>query len=125
MSDTDDATGDQAGSPVATAPAPAPIDTSDAASADGPSEQMSGRVRTAIAVGPFLFIWLLWWRLGDVFLHREQEAKVPEWIHEVPRSFTVDWFNFAGRERGHRASGWVNTWFDHMRYEELLSLIHI
>ena len=118
MSDTDDATGNQGGSPVATAPAP--IDTSDAASADGPAERMSGRIRMAIAVGPFLFIWLLWWRLGDVFLHREQEAKVPQWIHEVPRSFTVDWFNFAGRERGHRASGWVNTWFDHMRYEELL-----
>ena len=68
MSDTDDAAGDEGGSPVATAPAP--IDTSDAASADGPAEQMSGRIRTAIAVGPFLFIWLLWWRLGDVFLHR-------------------------------------------------------
>jgi glycine betaine/proline transport system permease protein len=127
MSDSDDATGTPAAgttevidspvdSPIDT---PVPIDTSDAASADGPAEQMSGRVRTAITLGPFLTIWLLWWRLGDVFLHRDQEAKVPEWLYEVPRSFIVDWFNFAGRERGHKATGWVNTWFDHLRYEEL------
>ena len=123
MSDSDDG----AGTPVAGAtevidapvPSPTPIDTNDAASADGPAAEMSGRTKTAIALGPFLAIWLLWWRLGDVFLHRDLEAKVPEWLYEVPRSFTVDWFNFAGRERGHKASGWVNTWFDHLRYEEL------
>ena len=99
---------------------PAPIDTSDAASADGPATQMSGRVRTAIVIGPFLLLWLAWWRLGDIFLHRGQESRVTEWFYSVPRDFTVDWFNFAGRERGFRATGWVNTWFDHMRYEELL-----
>ncbi len=77
--------------------ASAPIDTNDAASADGPAKQMSGRVRTAIVIGPFLLLWLAWWRLGDIFLHRGQESRVTEWLYSVPRDFTVNWFNFAGR----------------------------
>ena len=100
--------------------APDPIDTNDAVSADGPEQSMSGRVKAAITLGPFLLLWMAWWRLGDVFQHRDQDARITEWLYSVPREFIVDWFNFAGRERGHRASGWVNTWFDHLRYEELM-----
>ena len=49
MSDTEDTTG----TTVTADPgqAPTPIDTSDAASADGPAERMSGRVRTADPAG--------------------------------------------------------------------------
>ena len=100
--------------------APEQIDTSDAASADGPEQGMSGRVKAAITLGPFIVLWAIWWRLGDIFLHRDEDARITEWLYSVPSSFIVDWFNFAGRERGHRASGWVNIWFDHMRYEEIM-----
>ena len=42
-----------------------PLDTSDAASADGPAKQLSSRQKSAIAFGPFLILWFAWWRLGS------------------------------------------------------------
>ena len=103
-----------------------PLDTSDAASADGPAKQLSGRQKAAIAFGPFLILWFTWWRLGSHHITRtgkyEGESAALEWLYRVPRTWTVDWFNFAGRDGfasvSYKATGWVNTWFDHLRYEE-------
>ena len=103
-----------------------PLDTSDAASADGPAKQLSSRQKSAIAFGPFLILWFAWWRLGSHHITRtgkyEGESAALEWLYRVPRTWTVDWFNFAGRDGfasvSYKATGWVNTWFDHLRYEE-------
>ena len=103
-----------------------PLDTSDAASADGPAKQLSSRQKAAIAFGPFLILWFAWWRLGSHNITRtgkyEGESAALEWLYRVPRTWTVDWFNFAGRDGfasvSYKATGWVNTWFDHLRYEE-------
>jgi len=103
-----------------------PIDTSDAASAGGPAKQLSGRQKATIALGPFLILWFAWWRLGSHSISRtgkyEGESAALEWLYRVPRTWTVDWFNFAGRDGfasvSYKATGWVNTWFDHLRYEE-------
>jgi len=103
-----------------------PIDTSDAASVDGPAKQLSGRQKATIALGPFLILWFAWWRLGSHSISRtgkyEGESAALEWLYRVPRTWTVDWFNFAGRDGfasvSYKATGWVNTWFDHLRYEE-------
>ena len=101
-----------------------PIDTSDAASADGSAKLLSGRYKAAMVVGPFLVLWLLWRQLGSasVSVTGKYEGEVAglEWLYRVPRSWTVDWFNFAGRDGGFKASGWVNTWFDHLRRNEFL-----
>ena len=105
-----------------------PLDTSDAASADGPAKRLSGRHKTAMAFGPFLILWFAWWRLGSHHITRtgkyEGESAALEWLYRVPRTWTVDWFNFAGRDGfaqvSYGATGWVNTWFDHLRYEEFL-----
>jgi len=104
-----------------------PLDTSDAASADGPAKQLSSRQKATIAFGPFLILWFAWWRLGSHNITRtgkyEGESAALEWLYRVPRTWTVDWFNFAGRDGfasvSYKATGWVNTWFDHLRYEEL------
>ena len=103
-----------------------PLDTSDAASADGPAKQLSSRQKATIAFGPFLILWFAWWRLGSHNITRtgkyEGESAALEWLYRVPRTWTVDWFNFAGRDGfasvSYKATGWVNTWFDHLRYEE-------
>jgi len=103
-----------------------PLDTSDAASADGPTKQLSSRQKATIAFGPFLILWFAWWRLGSHNITRtgkyEGESAALEWLYRVPRTWTVDWFNFAGRDGfasvSYKATGWVNTWFDHLRYEE-------
>ena len=46
----------------------------------------------------------------------EGETGAWEWLYRVPRTWTVDWFNFAGRDGyasvSYGATGWVNTWFD-------------
>ena len=97
-----------------------PLDTSDAASADGPAKQLSGRQKAAIAFGPFLILWFTWWRLGSHHITRtgkyEGESAALEWLYRVPRTWTVDWFNFAGRDGfasvSYKATGWVNTWFE-------------
>ncbi|MCH2412708.1 MAG: ABC transporter permease subunit, partial [Acidimicrobiales bacterium] len=97
-----------------------------AASAGGPEKGMSGRAKLLLAVGPFAAIWILWWRLGDVFLHRDEEPVITEWLYSVPRAWTVDWFDFAGRDAGagrHMATGWVNVWFDHLRKKEFLDFV--
>ena len=79
-----------------------PIDTSDAASADSSAKLLSGRYKAAMVVGPFLVLWLLWRQLGSasVSVTGKYEGEVAglEWLYRVPRSWTVDWFNFAGRE---------------------------
>ena len=103
-----------------------PLDTSDAASADGPAKQLSNRQKATMAFGPFLILWFAWWRLGSHHITRtgkyEGESAALEWLYRVPRTWTVDWFNFAGRDGfasvSYKATGWVNTWFDHLRYEE-------
>ena len=103
-----------------------PLDTSDAASVDGPEKQLSSRQKATIAFGPFLILWFAWWRLGSHNITRtgkyEGESAALEWLYRVPRTWTVDWFNFAGRDGfasvSYKATGWVNTWFDHLRYEE-------
>ncbi|MCH2415110.1 MAG: hypothetical protein MK199_10665, partial [Acidimicrobiales bacterium] len=97
-----------------------------AASAGGPAKRMSGRARFLLAVGPFAAIWLIWWRLGDVRLHQKKETGITEWLYSVPRAWTVDWFDFAGRDAGagrHMATGWVNVWFDHLRKKEFLDFV--
>jgi ABC-type proline/glycine betaine transport system permease subunit len=104
------------------------IDTSDAAPVDRPKKRLSGLQKTVIALGPFLILWFTWWRLGSQKISRtgkyEGESAALEWLYRTPRTWTVDWFNFAGRDGfasvSYKASGWVNTWFDHLRYEELL-----
>ena len=102
---------------------PEAIDTSDAASSDGPPPGTRGGRTALLILGPFLLIWLAWWRLGDVLIHRGKDSVLPDWVQSVPNDWTVSWFDFAGRSRAggrHKASGWVNTWFDHLRYEEVL-----
>ncbi|MBC8365267.1 MAG: ABC transporter permease subunit [Actinobacteria bacterium] len=97
-----------------------------AASADGPAKGMTGRAKFLLTVGPFAAIWLLWWRLGDLRLHQDKEAGITEWLYSVPRAWTVDWFDFAGRDAGagrHKATGWVNVWFDHLRKKEFLDFV--
>ena len=92
-----------------------------AASADGPAKGMSTRAKFLLALGPFTVLWLLWWRLGDLRLHQKKETGITEWLYSVPRTWTVDWFNFAGRDIGtFKATGWVNVWFNHLRKKELL-----
>jgi len=92
-----------------------------AASSDGPVKGLTGRRKVLLATGPFLLLWLLWWRLGDLRLHQGKESGITEWLYAVPRQWTIDWFNFAGRDIGtFKATGWVNVWFDHLRKEELL-----
>ena len=103
------------------------IDTPDAAPPGGPARELSGRQKAAIALGPFLILWLIWWRLGAGSMSRlgkfEGDTGALEWLYRTPRTWTVDWFNFAGRDGfasvSYGATGWVNTWFDHLRYEEL------
>ena len=93
-----------------------------AASADGPAKGMSTRAKFLLALGPFTVLWLLWWRLGDLRLHQKKETGITEWLYSVPRTWTVDWFNFAGRDIGtFKATGWVNVWFNHLRKKELLA----
>ena len=97
-----------------------------AASADRPAKGMSTRAKFLLAVGPFTVLWLLWWRLGDLRLHQKKETGITEWLYSVPRSWTVDWFDFAGRDAGagrHKATGWVNVWFDHLRKKEFLDFV--
>ena len=115
------------GTPSTSEATPSPLPTQSvehgAASADGPEKGMSGRARFLLVVGPFAAIWLIWWRLGDLRLHQDKEAGITEWLYSVPRAWTVDWFDFAGRDAGagrHMATGWVNVWFDHLRKNELL-----
>ena len=58
-----------------------------------------------------------------MLIHRGKDSVLPDWVQSVPNDWTVSWFDFAGRSRAggrHKASGWVNTWFDHLRYEEVL-----
>ena len=103
------------------------IDTADAAPPGGPAKELSGRQKAAIALGPFFILWLVWWRVGAGSMSRlgkfEGDSGAVEWLYRVPRTWTVDWFNFAGRDGyasvSYGATGWVNTWFDHLRYEEL------
>ena len=103
-----------------------PVDTQTfehgAASGEGPEKGLSGRRKILLAAGPFAVLWLLWWRLGDLRLHQDKESGITDWLYSVPRQWTVDWFDFAGRDVGagrHKATGWVNVWFDHLRKEEL------
>ncbi len=104
-----------------------PIDTSDAASVNEQAKQLAGWLKATIALGPFLILWFAWWRLGSHSISRtgkyEGESAALEWLYRVPRTWTVDWFNFAGRDGfasvSYKATGWVNIWFDHLRYEEL------
>ncbi len=117
------ATGTPSTSEATAAPPPRQSVEQGAASADGSQMGMSGRAKVLLALGPFTFLWLLWWRLGDLRLHQDKEAGITEWLYSVPRAWTVDWFDFAGRDTGagrHKATGWVNVWFDHLRKKELL-----
>jgi len=117
---TDDTTTEAA---VPTGPADAQTFEHGAASGEGPEKGLSGRRKFLLAAGPFAVLWLLWWRLGDLRLHQDKESGITDWLYSVPRQWTVDWFDFAGRDVGagrHKATGWVNVWFDHLRKEELL-----
>ena len=116
-------TGTPSADEATAAPPPRQSVEQGAASTDGPQKGMSGRAKVLLALGPFTFLWLLWWRLGDLRLHQDKEAGITEWLYSVPRAWTVDWFDFAGRDAGagrHKATGWVNVWFDHLRKKELL-----
>jgi len=101
-----------------------PIETSDAASTGGLAKPLSGRYKAAMVLGPFLTLWVLWRQVGSGLVSTtgkyEGDLAGLEWLYRVPRSWTVDWFNFAGRDGGFKATGWVNTWFNHLRRREFL-----